>query len=74
MKAEDVQLLEHLFILEGIFFDPSSVEEVEAAYEDVTTRTISSLQKEVEELVATVDEVRPMNVVHILYWASRYYD
>lgn len=57
MKPEDVQLLEQLFILEGIFFDPNSVEEVESAYEDVTSRTISSLQKAVDELITTVDEV-----------------
>ena len=57
MEPEDVQLLEQLFVLEGIFFDPNSVEEVESAYEDVTSITISSLQKAVEELVATVDEV-----------------
>ncbi|KAK4411123.1 Kinesin-like protein KIN-1 [Sesamum angolense] len=56
MKAEDVQLLEQLFILEGIFFDPNSVEEVESAYDDVTSRTISTLQKAVEELSKTVDE------------------
>lgn len=58
MKAEDVQLLEELFILEGLFFDPNSVEEIELAYEDVTSRTISSLHKAVEALSATVDEVR----------------
>ncbi|KAK6119224.1 hypothetical protein DH2020_047039 [Rehmannia glutinosa] len=56
MKAEDVQLLEELFILEGIFFDPNSVEEVESAYKDVTSTTISSLQKAVEDLITTVDE------------------
>lgn len=57
LEPEDVQLLEQLFILEGIFFNPNSLEEVESAYEDVTSRTISSLQKAVEELVTTVDEV-----------------
>ncbi|KAK6163038.1 hypothetical protein DH2020_002879 [Rehmannia glutinosa] len=62
MKAEDVQLLEELFILEGIFFDPNSVEEVESAYKDVTSTTISSLQKAVEDLITTVDEVRPTNL------------
>lgn len=60
MEPEDVQLLEQLFILEGIFFDPYSVEQVELAYEDVTSRTISSLQKTVEELLTTVDKVRPI--------------
>ncbi|KAL0425695.1 UNVERIFIED_CONTAM: Kinesin-like protein KIN-1 [Sesamum radiatum] len=63
MKAEDVQLLEQLFILEGIFFDPNSVEEVESAYDDVTSRTISTLQKAVEELSKTVDELKKENQV-----------
>ncbi|KAK4419829.1 Kinesin-like protein KIN-1 [Sesamum alatum] len=63
MKAEDVQLLEHLFILEGIFFDPNSVEEVQSAYDDVTSRTISTLQKAVEELSKTVDELKKENQV-----------
>lgn len=57
-KAEDVDLLEQLFMLEGLFFDPSSVEEVESAYEDLTSRTISLLQKAVEELSLKVVEVR----------------
>ncbi|PIN09393.1 Kinesin (SMY1 subfamily) [Handroanthus impetiginosus] len=63
MKSEDVQLLEQLFILEGIFFDPNSVEEVESAYEDVTSRTISSLQKAVEELITTVDQLKKENQI-----------
>ena len=57
LEVEDVKLLEELFILEGIFFDPYSVEELESSYEDVTLRTISSLQAAVEELVFTVEEV-----------------
>ncbi|XP_051119037.1 kinesin-like protein KIN-1 isoform X2 [Andrographis paniculata] len=63
LKPEDVQLLEQLFILEGIFFDPYSVEEIESAYNDVTLRTISSLQKTVEELVATVDGLKKENQI-----------
>ncbi|CAA3006832.1 kinesin-like protein KIN-1 [Olea europaea var. sylvestris] len=61
IKAEDVELLEQLFVLEGIFFDPNSLDEVEAAYEDVTSRTISSLQKAVEELIATVEKLKEEN-------------
>lgn len=57
LDTEDVKLLEELFILEGIFFDPYSVEELESSYEDVTLRTISSLQEAVEELVSSVEEV-----------------
>lgn len=58
LDEDDVKLLEKLFILEGIFFDPNSVEDLELAFEDVTMQTISSLQQAVEELVCTVDEVR----------------
>lgn len=57
MKIEDVQLLEQLFILEGIFFDPNSTEETEAAYEDVISATISSLQEAVKVLNTKVEEV-----------------
>lgn len=67
IKAEDVELLEQLFVLEGIFFDPNSLDEVEAAYEDVTSRTISSLQKAVEELIATVEKVTSTNFQILLF-------
>lgn len=53
-----MKLLEELFIAEGIFFDPNSVEDLELAYEDVTFRTISSLKQAVEELTNSVEEVR----------------
>ncbi|KAL7246421.1 hypothetical protein ACSBR2_001508 [Camellia fascicularis] len=59
--VEDVKLLEELFVLEGIFFNFSSVEDLESAYEDVTLRTISSLQHAVEELVVTVEELKREN-------------
>ncbi|GFY90606.1 hypothetical protein Acr_07g0008030 [Actinidia rufa] len=42
LDDEAVKLLEELFIVESIFFDMSSVEAVESAYEDVTFQTISS--------------------------------
>ncbi|KAK4596038.1 hypothetical protein RGQ29_014209 [Quercus rubra] len=61
LEVEDVKLLEELFILEGILFDPYSVEELESSYEDVTLRTISSLQAAVEELVFTVEELKMEN-------------
>ncbi|XP_059652523.1 kinesin-like protein KIN-1 [Cornus florida] len=63
LDIEDVKLLEELFILEGIFFDPSLVENLESAYEDVTIRTIASLQQAVEELVITVEEFKRENKV-----------
>ena len=58
LDAEDVELLEQLFVSEGIIIDLSSAEDWQPAYEDVTLRTISSLQQAVEELLATVEEVR----------------
>ncbi|XP_073155388.1 kinesin-like protein KIN-1 isoform X3 [Henckelia pumila] len=58
MKIEDVQLLEQLLILEGIFFDPNSTEETEAAYEDVISTTISSLQDAVKVLTIKVEELK----------------
>ncbi|XP_027162679.1 kinesin-like protein KIN-1 [Coffea eugenioides] len=62
-KAEDVDLLEQLFILDDFFFDPGSVEEVEAAYEDITVRTISLLQKAVEDLNSKVEELTEQNAI-----------
>jgi len=44
LDIEDVKVLEELFILEGIFFDPYSVEELESVYEDVTLRSMSFLR------------------------------
>ncbi|GLT60924.1 hypothetical protein SLA2020_336640 [Shorea laevis] len=61
LDIEDVKLLEELFILEGIFFDPYSVEELESGYEDVTLRTISLLQHELEELVSNFEELKREN-------------
>lgn len=69
MKQDDVLLLEQLFTLEGIFFDPSSIEECELAYVDVTSRTISSLRKAVDELMTTNDEVTPT-----ISFSSPYFD
>ncbi|KAL3528211.1 hypothetical protein ACH5RR_012867 [Cinchona calisaya] len=62
-KAEDVDLLEQLFVLEELFFDPSSIEEVEFAYEDLTSRTILLLQKAVEELSAKNEELMKQNMI-----------
>lgn len=61
LDDEDVRLLEELFILEGLFFDANSVEDVESADQDVTSWTISSLQQTVEELIYTVEEVSKNN-------------
>ncbi|XP_009773595.1 kinesin-like protein KIN-1 [Nicotiana sylvestris] len=61
ITAEDVKLLEELFVLEGILFDPNSVEEIEVAYEDITSRTISSLYKIVEELSTVAEKLKREN-------------
>lgn len=58
---KDVELLEELFIQEGIFFDPHSVVEMDSAYEDLTLRTILSLQQAVRELTSLVEKVRIPN-------------
>ncbi|XP_065853825.1 kinesin-like protein KIN-1 isoform X2 [Euphorbia lathyris] len=63
LDDEDIELLEELFILEGILFHPNSVEDLESACEDVTVRTISSLQQALEELVINLDEVKSENKV-----------
>ncbi|KAH7840640.1 hypothetical protein Vadar_019576 [Vaccinium darrowii] len=57
MGVDDVNLLEELFIQEGILFDINFVEDLESAYEDVRCRTISSLQQAVENLVVTAEEL-----------------
>jgi len=49
LDDEDVKLLEEVFILEGLIFDLTSVEELESGYQDVTLQTISSLQQAVED-------------------------
>lgn len=68
LDVEDVDLLEELFILEGIFFDPNSVEHWESAYEDIISQTISSLQQAVEELKFTVEEVSKIYHKAHYYW------
>ncbi|XP_022961552.1 kinesin-like protein KIN-1 isoform X2 [Cucurbita moschata] len=62
LDMEHVQILEELFIQNGILFDPCSIEEPELAYEDVTSQTISSLQLALEELLSTNVELMKENV------------
>ncbi|KAL3537243.1 hypothetical protein ACH5RR_000609 [Cinchona calisaya] len=62
-KAEDVDSLELLFVLEELFLDPSSTEEVEFAYEDFTSRAILLLQKAVEELSAKNEQLMKQNMI-----------
>jgi kinesin family member 5 len=54
LKEEDVDLLEELFMLEGIiFFDPSSVTDLASACQDAANGEISLLMQAVEELKET---------------------
>ncbi|KAL8525432.1 hypothetical protein ACS0TY_014879 [Phlomoides rotata] len=46
---------------DGILFNPSLMEEFKLSYVDVTSRTISSLNKAVEELMTTNDELKKEN-------------
>ncbi|XP_022156790.1 kinesin-like protein KIN-1 isoform X2 [Momordica charantia] len=61
LDFEQVQMLEELLIQEGILFDPCSIEESESAYEDVTSQTVSSLQKAVEELSTIIGQLKKEN-------------
>ncbi|XP_058102656.1 kinesin-like protein KIN-1 isoform X2 [Magnolia sinica] len=63
LNIEDVKLLEELFVVEGIIFDPCmAVEDFESAYEDVTSRTISALHQTVEELLTTIETLKKENL------------
>ncbi|CAL0311240.1 unnamed protein product [Lupinus luteus] len=62
LSVEDVKLLEKLFTVEGILFDPLSVEE-ESEIEDLTLQTISSLQEALEKLTCTVNELKRENSI-----------
>lgn len=58
LKEEDVDLLEELFVQEGIIFDPDiAVPDIDLAFQDVASRQITSLVQAVEELTETVQEV-----------------
>ncbi|KAH9688708.1 kinesin-like protein KIN-1 [Citrus sinensis] len=61
LDVENVNLLEELFIMEGIILDPNSVEDLDLAFEDVTLQTITSLQHMVEDLVCAVEELKSEN-------------
>jgi kinesin family member 5 len=51
LKEEDVDLLEELFVLEGIIFDPSSVTDIDSACQDAASEEISLLMQAVEEVI-----------------------
>lgn len=55
-----MDLLEKLFIMEGIFSPPQTEEEIELAVQDVTARTITDLHQAVEDLKEQLDKVEIM--------------
>ncbi|XP_017976716.1 PREDICTED: kinesin-like protein KIN-1 [Theobroma cacao] len=61
LDAEDVELLEELFIQAGLFIDFGSTEDLESAYQDVAQQTISSLIQAVQELKFTVEMLQREN-------------
>uniref|UniRef100_A0A453S1N7 Kinesin-like protein n=1 Tax=Aegilops tauschii subsp. strangulata TaxID=200361 RepID=A0A453S1N7_AEGTS len=62
LKEEDVDLLEELFVQEGIIFDPdAAVPDIDLAFQDVASRQIVSLVQTVEELTETVQELTDEN-------------
>nr|CAB3479781.1 unnamed protein product [Digitaria exilis] len=61
LKEEDVDLLEELFLQEGIIFDPNSITDVDSACQDTATEEISLLMQAIEELKGTVEELTDEN-------------
>ncbi|KAM3211447.1 hypothetical protein ACQJBY_064926 [Aegilops geniculata] len=62
LKEEDVDLLEELFVQEGIIFDPNAaMPDIDLAFQDVASRQIVSLVQTVEELTETVQELTDEN-------------
>ena len=57
LNAEDMKLLEELFIQAGLVVDSDSTEDLESTFQDVVQQTISSLMQAVEELKSTVEMV-----------------
>jgi kinesin family protein 5 len=58
LKEEDVDLLEELFVQEGIIFDPdTAVLDIDTACHDAVSQQIALLVEAVGELTETVQEV-----------------
>ncbi|KAE8660231.1 Kinesin-1-like protein PSS1 [Hibiscus syriacus] len=62
LNAEDVKLLEELFIQAGLFVDLDSTDDLESNFQDVVEQTISSLMKAVEELRSAVQMLQRENM------------
>ncbi|KAK9161383.1 hypothetical protein Syun_007724 [Stephania yunnanensis] len=61
MKIEDVKLLEELFIMEGIISIQALGADSESVYEDVTLKTITTLQQAVEEQACVIKKLKREN-------------
>ncbi|CAO2200163.1 unnamed protein product [Urochloa humidicola] len=61
LKEEDVDLLEELFLQEGVIFDPDSITDIDSACQDTASEEISLLMQAVEELKGTVEELTDEN-------------
>ncbi|XP_015695753.1 kinesin-like protein KIN-1 [Oryza brachyantha] len=62
LKEEDVDLLEELFVQEGIIFEPDySMADIDSVCQDVVSQEISLLTQAVEELKETVEELTDEN-------------
>ncbi|KAJ3696073.1 hypothetical protein LUZ60_001450 [Juncus effusus] len=57
LKEEDVDLLEKLFMMEGIFSVPQTEEECHVAMNEIAAKTITSLHQAVENLKERVDRL-----------------
>lgn len=57
-------LLEELFIGEGILFDPQSTEDLESAFEDLISLSVSSMQETIEELNDALEKVTCPSTAH----------
>lgn len=63
LKEEDVDLLEELFVQEGIIFDPDTVVlDIDSACHDMASQQIALLVEAVGELTETVQELTDENV------------
>lgn len=58
MNEEQVKLLEEAFIMEGIFYDPNMVRDLDLAYNDATSEIIATIQEKFDELECTMKKVR----------------
>ncbi|KAG6490462.1 hypothetical protein ZIOFF_051760 [Zingiber officinale] len=61
LSDENVDMLERLFKQEGLIFVPRTVEELEAAIQDVREKTISALQQKIEKFRDANIELRRVN-------------